>query len=103
MANARTISSSCVLTPTARTVRARLLVDGAHYEDLIQKAVANAKVSVWIGTANLKTRLSEAPSGTRAGARGRYISFFTPPAELPRRGVDVRVLHAAPPSRPLAR
>src|SRR6185369_5723213 len=36
-------------------------------------------------------------------ARGRYVSFFATLDDLARRGADVRVLHAAPPSRPLAR
>lgn len=59
-------------------------------------------MSVWIATANLKSMLVEAPVGTSARARGRYVSFFANLRELASRGVDVRVLHAAPPSRPLA-
>jgi phosphatidylserine/phosphatidylglycerophosphate/cardiolipin synthase-like enzyme len=87
-----------------RSVRARLLVDADHYTTLTSAsgAVATATVSVWIATANLKSMLVEAPIGTRARARGRYVSFFTTLSELADRGVDVRVLHAAPPSRPLA-
>lgn len=84
-----------------RTVRARLLVDGDHYEDLVTRVIARATVSVWISTANIKTMLVEAPIGTRARARGRYISFFETLGDLARRGVDVRILHASPPSRPL--
>ncbi len=86
-----------------RSIRARLLVDGEHYEELIARAVAKAAVSVWITTANLKTMLVEAPIGTRARARGRYVSFFETLTDLARRGVDVRLLHASPPSGPLAR
>jgi phosphatidylserine/phosphatidylglycerophosphate/cardiolipin synthase-like enzyme len=86
-----------------RTIRAKLLVDGDHYEDLVTRAVGGAKVSVWISTANLKTMLVEAPIGSRARARGRYISFFEHIADLARRGADVRLLHASPPSGPLAR
>jgi len=86
-----------------RTVRAKLLVDGAHYEELIATAVARAEVSVWIATANLKTMLVEAPVGTRARARGRYVSFFETLAGLAQRGVDVCILHASPPSGPLRR
>lgn len=89
--------------PEARHVRAKLLVDGEHYDHLVAKEIATAKVSVWIATANLKTMLVEAPIGSRARARGRYVSFFESLGDLARRGVDVRVLHAAPPSRPLAR
>lgn len=87
----------------ARTVRARLLVDGAHYDELIARTVVNAKVSVWIATANLKTMLVEAPVGTRARARGRYVSFFENLSDLAKRGVDVCILHASRPSGPLSK
>lgn len=87
----------------ARTIRAKLLVDGDHYDDLVARAVAGARVSVWIATANLKTMLVEAPIGSRARARGRYVSFFESLGDLARRGVDVCILHASPPSGPLAR
>ena len=87
----------------ARTIRAKLLVDAEHYEHLIARAIATAKVSVWIATANLKTMLVEAPIGSRARARGRYVSFFETLGDLAQRNVDVCVLHASPPSGPLAR
>jgi phosphatidylserine/phosphatidylglycerophosphate/cardiolipin synthase-like enzyme len=86
-----------------RTIRAKLLVDGAHYDELVARAVAGARVSVWIATANLKTMLVEAPVGTRARARGRYVSFFETLDALAARGVDVCILHASPPSGPLRR
>jgi len=85
-----------------RSVRADLVVDAEHYEKLVVGVVLKARVSVWIATANLKTMLIEPPVGTRARARGRYVSFFESLAELAKRGVEVRVLHASPPSRPLA-
>lgn len=87
--------------PEARSLRAKLLVDGDHYEHLIATKIREAKVSLWISTANLKTMLVEAPVGTRARARGKYISFFETLGDLARRGVDVCILHASPPSRPL--
>jgi len=87
----------------ARTIRAKLLVDADHHEHLVTKAIASANVSVWIATANLKTMLVEAPIGSRARARGRYVSFFETLDDLARRGIDVCVLHASPPSGPLAR
>jgi phosphatidylserine/phosphatidylglycerophosphate/cardiolipin synthase-like enzyme len=96
------IPSSCGAT-SPRTIRAKLLVDGAHYEELIVRAVTQAQVSVWISTANLKTMMVEAPIGSRARARGRYVSFFETLGELTRRGVDVCILHASPPSGPLQR
>ena len=98
MANLRAISGS-----GTRTIAARLLVDGEHYDELVARAIAGAVVSVWISTANMKTMLVEAPIGTRARARGRYISFLETLGDLVRRGVDVRILHASPPSRPLAK
>jgi phosphatidylserine/phosphatidylglycerophosphate/cardiolipin synthase-like enzyme len=91
------------MASVARTIRAKLLVDGAHYDELIARAVTDAKVSVWISTANLKTMLVEAPIGSRARARGRYVSFFETLRDLARRGVDVCILHASRPSGPLAR
>ena len=88
---------------SARTIRAKLLFDGAHYEELIATAVTKAQVSVWISTANLKTMMVEAPIGSRARASGKYVSFFETLGELSRRGVDVCILHASPPSGPLQR
>lgn len=87
----------------ARTIRARLLVDGDHYEELALRAIGVARVSVWIATANLKTMLVEAPIGSRARARGRFVSFFETLGDLARRGVEVCILHSSPPSGPLAR
>lgn len=84
-----------------RSIRARLLLDAEHYEQLIACEIGTAKVSVWIATANLKTTMIEAPVGTRARARGRYISFFENLGDLARRGVDICILHASPPSGPL--
>ena len=96
------VPSSCA-APATRTIRAKLLFDAAHYEELIARAVARAEVSVWISTANLKTMMVEAPVGSRARARGKYVSFFETLGELARRGVDVCILHASPPSGPLQR
>lgn len=88
---------------SARLVRARLLFDEAHYTDLVLGVVRRAKVSLWIATANLKTMLVEAPIGSRARARGKFVSFYETLGDIAARGVDVRVLHASPPSGPLAR
>jgi len=81
-----------------RSVRARLVVDGAHYTDLVTR-IRRATLSVWIATANLKDLRVEAPVGTRARATGRYVSLIGELIELARRGVEVRVLHAGVPSR----
>jgi len=81
-----------------RTVRARLVADGAHYTDLVDR-IRKAELSVWIATANLKDLRVEAPVGTRARAAGRYVSLVVELGELAQRGVEVRVLHAGVPSR----
>lgn len=86
--------------PEPRRVGLDLLVDADHLAWLT-RTIDAARVSVWITTANLKTMLVEARVGTRARARGTYVSFFEHLAELARGGVDVRILHAAPPSGPL--
>lgn len=87
----------------ARSIRAKLLVDAEHHDDLVARSIAGAKVSVWIATANLKSMLVEAPIGTRARARGQYVSFYESLSSLVASGVDVRILHASKPSGPLAR
>lgn len=86
-------------TPTSRSVRARLIVDRDHYVTLI-KAIEDAKVSVWISTANVKSMMIEAPVGTVARARGKYVSILDTFDGLARRGVDLRLLHAGLPSGP---
>lgn len=103
MRQSAVISRTSADRPRARTIRAKLLIDGAHHDELLARAIAGAKVSVWISTANLKTMMVEAPIGSRARAKGRYVSFFETLGELGRRGVDVCILHASPPSGPLRR
>jgi threonine/homoserine/homoserine lactone efflux protein len=76
-----------------------LVVDGAHYTHVTQ-AVARATPSVWIATANVKQLMVEAPIGTSARARGRYVPILDTFQSLCDRGVRVRLLHASPPSRP---
>lgn len=83
-----------------RRVSLELVRDRAHYDVVIAGAVAGARTSVWISTANLKDVHVEAPVGTRARARGRYVSALELFGDLARRGVDVRILHGGEPSRP---
>jgi phosphatidylserine/phosphatidylglycerophosphate/cardiolipin synthase-like enzyme len=78
-----------------------MVVDREHYDVLVREAVSSTKVSLWIATANLKSLMVEAPIGTRARARGQFISILETFEELIGRGVEIRVLHASPPSRPL--
>jgi len=82
-----------------RRVEITLLRDKAHYDDLVMRAVAGAKVSLWISTANVKELRVEAPVGTRARARGKYVSILEIFEGLAARGVEIRLLHAGVPSR----
>jgi phosphatidylserine/phosphatidylglycerophosphate/cardiolipin synthase-like enzyme len=75
------------------------VVDRAHY-DHVTLAIARARTSVWIATANVKQLMTEAPIGTRDRARGRYVPILDTLQTLCDRGVQVRLLHATPPSRP---
>jgi phosphatidylserine/phosphatidylglycerophosphate/cardiolipin synthase-like enzyme len=76
-----------------------VIADRAHY-DKVTLAIGGARTSVWIATANVKQLLIEAPIGTRARARGRYVPILDTLQSLCERGVHVRLLHATVPSRP---
>jgi phosphatidylserine/phosphatidylglycerophosphate/cardiolipin synthase-like enzyme len=82
-----------------RRITARLLRDDAHYDQLIARELPSARVAVWIGTANLKELRVEAPIGTRARARGRYVSVLDSFETLANQGVELKILHGRPPSR----
>jgi phosphatidylserine/phosphatidylglycerophosphate/cardiolipin synthase-like enzyme len=101
---ARRAAASVVTLPvvpsTVRTAAVDLLADSRHYDDVILGALSGAKVSIWIATANLKDVHVEAPIGTRARAAGRFMSMTERFEELVQRGVEVRILHGALPSRP---
>jgi phosphatidylserine/phosphatidylglycerophosphate/cardiolipin synthase-like enzyme len=86
--------------PFRRRVNLSFIVDRAHYDEVILGAVARARVSVWIGTANLKELHLEATPGTRARARGGYVSILQTFEGLAEQGVELRILHGALPSRP---
>ncbi len=86
-----------------RDARLRLVLDGEHHSELIEREIPSARVALWIATANLKEVRIEAPVGTRARARGRYVSVLETVEELSTRGVDVRILHGRIPSRAFAR
>jgi phosphatidylserine/phosphatidylglycerophosphate/cardiolipin synthase-like enzyme len=72
-----------------------LVAGRGHYESVVE-AVRDAQASVWIATANLKELLVEARG---VGRRARYRSVLYDLDALAQRGVEVRVLHAALPSR----
>jgi len=83
-----------------RAIRAQLVADADHYTELVLKAIAGARVSLWIATANVKEMRIEAPIGTRARAAGRFMSILETLEGLAARGVELRLLHAGVPSRP---
>jgi phosphatidylserine/phosphatidylglycerophosphate/cardiolipin synthase-like enzyme len=87
------------MIPLRRRVQLALIRGRGHYEEIIVKAIAGAGVSVWIGTANVKELHIEAPIGSRARARGRYMSILELFDALVGRGVELRLLHGGLPSR----
>jgi phosphatidylserine/phosphatidylglycerophosphate/cardiolipin synthase-like enzyme len=87
------------VTLPVRAARVSLVVDRDHYDELVLRTVSDARTSVWIGTANVKEMMVEAPIGTVARARGRYLSILDTFDDLTKRGVEIRILHAGVPSR----
>ncbi len=83
-----------------RRIDAALIADAAHYEELVCQLILKARLSVWIATANLKDLHVEAPIGTRARARGAFVSMYERLTELAAAGVEVRILHGGVPSGP---
>ena len=86
-----------------RPISLALLGGRGHYEAVVQ-AVMNAERSIWIATANLKELMVEDPRarpGRRRTTRGgEYRSVLQVFDDLGRQGVEMRILHASPPSRP---
>jgi phosphatidylserine/phosphatidylglycerophosphate/cardiolipin synthase-like enzyme len=97
----------------ARPFALELVGGRGHYERVV-RAVMEARRSVWIATANLKELMVEdhraipgrrrtARVSARSAAAGAYRSFrsiLEVFEELAGRGVELRILHATPPSRP---
>ncbi len=84
-----------------RSVRLSLIGGRGHYETVVQ-AVMDARVSVWIATANLKELMVEDANvrpGRRRG-RARWRSVLEVFDELAERGVELRLLHGGFPSQP---
>ena len=79
-----------------RVTALSLVSDREHYDELVLGSMCRAKVSIWIATATLKDVRIEAPIGTAARARGRYISLLEGFVSLVRAGVEIRILHGAP-------
>jgi len=91
-----------LVTPP-RAVALELVAGRGHYERVISR-VLDAKVSVWIATANTKEMMVEdgraRPGRRRSMRRSEYISVLARLDELAARGVELRLLHAEIPSRP---
>lgn len=82
-----------------RQVSVQLVSGRGHYEKVIA-AVRGAATSIWIATANLKELMVEDDRWSSKGRRDAYRSVIGVFADLVGRGVEIRILHAAPPSRP---
>jgi phosphatidylserine/phosphatidylglycerophosphate/cardiolipin synthase-like enzyme len=90
-----------------RPIVASFVGGRGHYEHVV-RAVMEARRSVWIATANLKELMVEdhrAAPGRRRTARGSgsYQSVLAVFDELAGKGVELRILHASPPSGPFQR
>ena len=86
-----------------RAISMSFISGKGHYDTVIRR-VREARTSVWIATANLKELMVEddrwSARRRRPGAPGyRFIVEIF--AELARAGVELRLLHASPPSGPL--
>jgi phosphatidylserine/phosphatidylglycerophosphate/cardiolipin synthase-like enzyme len=90
-------------TRAARPVSLRLTSGRGHYETVV-RAVMEARRSVWIATANLKELMVEdgraVPGRARTSSSRAYRSVLKVFDELARKQVELRILHASPPSRP---
>lgn len=80
-----------------------LVLDSEHYRRITQGLIKDARFELWIATANVKSVLIEAPVGTRARARGAYVSITETFLDLQKRGVELRILHGGVPSGPFKR
>jgi phosphatidylserine/phosphatidylglycerophosphate/cardiolipin synthase-like enzyme len=84
-------------------VNVALVAGRGHYQSVVER-VMSAERSVWIATANLKELMVEdhraRPGRRRKLGRGGYRSVLEVFAEQIERGVEIRILHAGPPSRP---
>jgi phosphatidylserine/phosphatidylglycerophosphate/cardiolipin synthase-like enzyme len=85
----------------SRPISASFISGRGHYETVI-RAVREAHTSAWIATANLKELMVEDlrwSSRRRAGRPG-YRSVLGIFDELAQKRVELRILHASPPSGP---
>jgi phosphatidylserine/phosphatidylglycerophosphate/cardiolipin synthase-like enzyme len=93
-----------------RPITASFIGGRGHYEQVVRAAM-DARRSVWIATANLKELMVEdhraAPGRRRTSRAGKgaaaYRSILAVFDELAGKGVELRILHASPPSGPFRR
>jgi phosphatidylserine/phosphatidylglycerophosphate/cardiolipin synthase-like enzyme len=99
----RAVESPLDIVAPARAIAMELVGGRGHY-DRVLAAVLDAKVSVWIATANVKELMVEdaraRPGQRRSLRRSAYVSILARLDELARKGVELRLLHAEIPSRP---
>jgi len=76
-----------------RAIQAQLLSGEELYHEVVLRRMAAARESLWIATANVKAMFVERNSG-------EFRSVLELFADLARRGVELRLLHAELPSRP---
>lgn len=81
-----------------RLFRTKVVAGSGHYETVV-RAVMDAKVSVWIATANIKELLVEDARMRMPGRRRSYRSVLGVFDDLAARGLDLRILHAGFPSQ----
>jgi phosphatidylserine/phosphatidylglycerophosphate/cardiolipin synthase-like enzyme len=75
-----------------RSLQAELLTGEALYRRVVLERMAQARLSVWVSTANVKAMFIE--------QQGRFDSVLGLFQTLAARGVELRLLHAELPSRP---
>jgi phosphatidylserine/phosphatidylglycerophosphate/cardiolipin synthase-like enzyme len=100
--DAKAASAFDIIAPP-RPVSMELIGGRGHYERVLA-AVMDAKVSVWIATANVKELMVEdhraRPGRRRSMKKAAYVSVLSHLDALAQRGVELRLLHAEIPSRP---
>lgn len=95
------VSTTTDFAAPPRSIGVGLLAGRAHYE-VVMTRVLRARCSIWIATANLKELLVEGPRRS-ARSRDRFASVLTCFDALAHTGVELRLLHAGPPSRAFRR
>ena len=90
-------------TRPRQSVPLRLVAGRGHYETVV-RAVIEATRSVWIATANLKELMVEdgraVPGRARTATQAGYRSVLKVFDDLACKKVELRILHASPPSGP---